>query len=223
MKKGRIKTLKEDKGFGFITPDDGGKDLFFHVSTVNDRGYAMESGAPVEYEDGPGKNPGERRATRVVVLGVAESGPGPVSLTPASAAQNAPVGGLPAECVFASFYNDQNQLDPRVFYEAPQCAASLFRRAGLKSSQFRQFYQGFLSFAGPLLDHRMDFATAKERFGVFYCERTVRQVERKILPAVVKQLIDFHRETALREERQMLALFRYITNIYCYFGDSDKN
>ncbi|RME51007.1 MAG: cold shock domain-containing protein [Caldilineae bacterium] len=31
---GRIKTYKEDRGFGFIVPDDGGTDLFFHISNV---------------------------------------------------------------------------------------------------------------------------------------------------------------------------------------------
>ena len=31
---GTIKTLKDDKGFGFIKPEDGGKDVFFHCSKV---------------------------------------------------------------------------------------------------------------------------------------------------------------------------------------------
>jgi hypothetical protein len=48
-------------------------------------------------------------------------------------------------------------------------------------------------------------------------------VERKVLPAIVKELIDAHRDLALSDERQMLALFRYLTYIYCYFGDSEKS
>lgn len=223
MKKGRIAKYMDDKGFGFIAPDDGGKDVWFHARSVNDRGFAIEAGAPVEYEEGPGRQPGKTEARRVVVLGEADSAPArPVSGRNESANHAAP-SALPPECLFPSFYDPSNQLDPKVFYESPKRAADVFRRAGLKSSQFRQLYQGLLAFAGPLRDNRLDFATACERFGVFYCERVVRQVERKILPAVVKDLIDAHRDAALRDRREMLALFRYVTNIYCYFGESDKN
>ena len=129
---------------------------------------------------------------------------------------------LPPECLFASFYDTQDHLDPRLFYEAPTAAAAAFKKAGLKSSQFRQLYQAFLAFAASLRDHRLPFPVACERFGTFYCERVVRQVEGKVLPAVVKNLIDAHRQLALGNERQMLALFRYLTNIYCYFGESER-
>jgi CspA family cold shock protein len=221
MKKGRIKTFMEEKGFGFIAPDGGGEELFFHKSSVQDMGNSLEAGAPVEYEDGPGRKPGSRQATRVLLKGYAEGGPQP-SVPVSSLAAAASNAALAAECFFQSFY-EQNQLAQRVFFAAPQQAARVFRGAGLKSTQFRQLYQGFLAFAGPLRDRRMTFAAARERFGVFYCERIVRQVERKVLPPVVKELIDAHREIAFREEREMLALFRYLTNIYCYFGDSEKN
>lgn len=33
--KGTIKTVLADKNFGFITPEDGGKDIFFHASSLN--------------------------------------------------------------------------------------------------------------------------------------------------------------------------------------------
>lgn len=225
MPRGKIKTYLEDRRFGFITPDQGGGDLFFHFDDVNDRGYAIEAGAPVDFEIKPGRKPGELKAVRVRVLDFApDESSGPTKATrPSRSPSTAQQPDLPPECLFDSFYGDDGRLEPRVFYEAAQKAAEVFRRSGLKSTQFRQVYQGFMSFAGPLRDNRLEFAEAKERFGAFYVERIVRQTERKVLPRVIKALIDAHRELALSDRRETLALFRYLKNIYCYFGESDKN
>ena len=67
MPKGRIKDFKEDRGFGFIVPDDGGPDLFFHKQEVNDQGCDLEPGAPVEYSVAPGRKPGEKKAVAFTV------------------------------------------------------------------------------------------------------------------------------------------------------------
>ena len=56
MSKGTVKWFNADKGYGFITPDDGGKDLFVHHSEVKISGYAtLEEGQKVEYEVGEGQ------------------------------------------------------------------------------------------------------------------------------------------------------------------------
>ena len=56
MPKGKVKWFNDSKGFGFITPDDCGKDLFAHHSSIQMEGYkSLKENQAVEYEvrDGP--------------------------------------------------------------------------------------------------------------------------------------------------------------------------
>ena len=56
MSKGTVKWFNESKGYGFITPDDGGSDLFVHHSEIQTQGFAtLNDGQTVEYEVGEGK------------------------------------------------------------------------------------------------------------------------------------------------------------------------
>jgi cold shock protein len=51
MPTGTVKWFNADKGFGFITPEDGGKDLFVHHSGIEGDGYrSLDEGAKVTYE-----------------------------------------------------------------------------------------------------------------------------------------------------------------------------
>ncbi|MGB5447211.1 MAG: cold-shock protein [Psychromonas sp.] len=67
MTTGTVKWFNAEKGFGFITPDDGSKDLFVHHSQIKASGYAtLNEGQKVEFEVGQGqKGP---CANNVVVL-----------------------------------------------------------------------------------------------------------------------------------------------------------
>jgi CspA family cold shock protein len=56
MPTGTVKWFSDEKGYGFITPDDGGKDLFVHHSAISASGFrSLPEGAKVEYEvqEGP--------------------------------------------------------------------------------------------------------------------------------------------------------------------------
>ncbi|MES1949078.1 cold shock-like protein cspE [Salinisphaera sp. C84B14] len=57
MAKGTVKWFSSEKGYGFIAPEDGSKDLFVHHSEIkNGGGFAtLEDGQAVEFEIGEGK------------------------------------------------------------------------------------------------------------------------------------------------------------------------
>ena len=67
MSSGTVKWFDAGKGYGFITPEGGGKDLFVHHSEIQMDGYAtLNDGQQVEFEVGEGqKGP---CATKVVPL-----------------------------------------------------------------------------------------------------------------------------------------------------------
>ena len=49
--KGKVKWFNADKGYGFITPDAGGTDVFAHFSAIQGRGYrSLNEGQEVEFE-----------------------------------------------------------------------------------------------------------------------------------------------------------------------------
>jgi CspA family cold shock protein len=64
MPQGKIKLFNEDKGYGFIRPDDGGNDVFFHISALRE-GAEIVMGAVVSFEMGTDLKSGKPKATSV--------------------------------------------------------------------------------------------------------------------------------------------------------------
>ncbi|MBC7644848.1 MAG: cold shock domain-containing protein [Thermoleophilia bacterium] len=51
MATGKVKWFDGEKGFGFITPDEGGKDLFCHFSNIQGDGFrSLDEGDAVEFD-----------------------------------------------------------------------------------------------------------------------------------------------------------------------------
>jgi CspA family cold shock protein len=67
MAQGTVKWFNETKGFGFITPEDGGKDLFLHYSEIQGEGFkSLAEGQRVEFEAAEGKKGPEAKQVRAI-------------------------------------------------------------------------------------------------------------------------------------------------------------
>ena len=68
MSVGTVKWFNSVKGYGFISPDDGSKDAFVHISAVERAGLpGLAEGQRVEFELQPGKN-GKSSAENLVLV-----------------------------------------------------------------------------------------------------------------------------------------------------------
>jgi CspA family cold shock protein len=67
MASGTVKWFNDSKGYGFITPDEGAKDLFVHHSSISGEGFkSLPEGARVSYEQREGsKGPEATDVTQV--------------------------------------------------------------------------------------------------------------------------------------------------------------
>jgi cold shock protein len=64
MPNGKIKMFNEGKGFGFIKPDDGGVDVFFHISALRE-GDEITVGKVITFEMGTDPKSGKSKAVSV--------------------------------------------------------------------------------------------------------------------------------------------------------------
>lgn len=69
MKKGTVKWFNAEKGYGFLSNDEGGEDVFVHFSAIQIDGYrTLEEGQKVEFEEEMDERKGKLRAVNVKPL-----------------------------------------------------------------------------------------------------------------------------------------------------------
>jgi CspA family cold shock protein len=67
MAQGTVKWFNSEKGFGFISQDGGGSDVFVHYSEINAAGFrSLDEGQRVEFEIGQGNKGPQATGVRVV-------------------------------------------------------------------------------------------------------------------------------------------------------------
>jgi len=67
MAKGTVKWFNSKKGFGFIQPDDGGNDVFVHISAVERAGmHSLNEGQKISYEVVADRRTGKSSAQNLV-------------------------------------------------------------------------------------------------------------------------------------------------------------
>ncbi len=67
MAKGKVKWFNPDKGFGFIVPEGGGKDVFVHITALQEAGLqTLKDDQPIEYEMVDGRD-GRQHAGKLKV------------------------------------------------------------------------------------------------------------------------------------------------------------
>jgi CspA family cold shock protein len=66
MPEGTVKWFSNEKGYGFITPDNGDEDLFVHYTAIEGSGFrTLEGGARVSYEVERGRKGPQAREVRI--------------------------------------------------------------------------------------------------------------------------------------------------------------
>ena len=68
MQTGKIKWFNPEKGFGFIRPDNGGEDIFLHISAVEEAGLAnLEPNQKIGFRLAENPKNGKKSAINIVV------------------------------------------------------------------------------------------------------------------------------------------------------------
>ena len=125
---------------------------------------------------------------------------------------------LPRECIFNTFYDDQNHLRQEIFIESAEKASETFMAANISQTSLRNLFHLLKDMANRLQgDRKLDFGIAKETFYKFH-RQVVYNVNRKgdrgpLLHPVFKEFVDGHLEAATKSKEEYMGFVEYLTSI----------
>jgi len=125
-------------------------------------------------------------------------------------------GGIPAECVFTTFLDEEGYYKRAIFLESAQKAASLFSKppeksSGMTQSSLRQLFN-MLKDAERRLRIGEDFGSARETFFRF-ARQVEYQTNREVTPRVFQDFVQKHIDTASKNPEEFKGFVEYLTSI----------
>lgn len=213
MQKGRILKFCEEKGFGFIAPDDRGENVHFRREIVSGQPTNIPINASVEFETKRDTRSGKITAQTVVITGSLQP-----PQRPSSSRQREKDLELPSCCVFDSFYVNGFQRR-EIFIEAADKMANLLENTNVTRTSVRKLFN-LLKATEQEITFSKEYPVQKaaERFYKFhrlvtYNNKRKISGEKPLLPDIFKRWVDEHLDVATKNCKEFVGFFEYLTSI----------
>ena len=125
---------------------------------------------------------------------------------------------LPQECIFRTFYGENNFPRREIYIEGAEKASEAFTRAGITATSVRNLFYPLKEMANNMKTNKnLDFGFAKDAFLKVH-RQIVYNVNRKgdkgpVLHPVFKEFVDKHLDLVMSKKEEFLGFVEYLTSI----------